>query len=147
MKSIEPRVDDVIVVDENFRDYDRLANELDLQAVRLSMFATGESALRVAGAYSSALWIVNVRLPDMSGISFLTLVRNRLERTSIFLVGDAYSAEDELAARAAGATAYVCKPANIDWLSGQRRRCRTPAIRAGPNVRTKHSPVDAVEHR
>ena len=75
---------------------------------------------------------MNVHLPDMTGMNFLSLVRRRLRRCSVFLVGDVYSAEDELAARLAGATAYVCKPVSPAWLETLQPRCRSPAIRAGP---------------
>jgi DNA-binding response OmpR family regulator len=128
------QVDDLIVVDANSNDYDRLVDELGLVDVRIHLYASGEDALRATSAGASAIWMVNIRLPDMSGICFLKLIRRRVRQCSVFLVGDAYSATDELAARLAGATAYLCKPASAAWIEGCRARGRSPAIRAGPTL-------------
>ena len=123
---------DLIVVDANCHEYHALAIALRRHNVHIRLLATGTDALRAIGVFPSTLWIVNIRLPDISGVGFLKLIRHRLRRSRIILVGDEYSAEDELAARSAGATAYVCKPASAAWLAGCRTRCRSPAIRAGP---------------
>ena len=140
MKTDERRLDDLVVVDANLDDYAPLVSELALDDVRVNLFATGEAALRSRCDGASTLWVVNIRLPDMSGVGFLRLIRKRLRRSSIFLVGDEYSADDELAARKAGATAYVCKPPSVAWLESYHAPCRSaelsadrfPAIRAGP---------------
>jgi DNA-binding response OmpR family regulator len=115
------------------QDYDMLVDELELDETRLGLFSSGEEALRSPSLGTPALWIVNVRLPDMSGIGFLNLVRRRMRRSSMFLVGDKYSAVDELSARAAGATAYFCKPPSAAWLDGYRFPGRSPAIRGPTN--------------
>jgi DNA-binding response OmpR family regulator len=124
--------DDLIVVDAISNDYDQLIHELASDRVHSTRFATGEDALRARTASASTVWIVNIRLPDMSGISFLRLLRRRTLHGHVFLVSDVYSVEDECVARSAGATAYLCKPVHSVWLIGCRRRCRSTAIRAGP---------------
>ena len=98
----------------------------------MHFFSTGREALRAIGACPSMLWIVNIQLPDISGLGFLNLIRHRMRRCRVILVGDDYSVEDELAARSAGATAYVCKPAIVAWVTGYLTRCRSAPIRAGP---------------
>lgn len=120
------------VVDANRDEYHALAIALRLEEAGIRLFATGTDALRAIGVCPSTLWIVNIRLPDMSGVDFLELITHRLRRCRVILVGDDYSAEDELAARSAGATAYVCKPVSAAWLAVCRTRCRSPDIRAGP---------------
>jgi DNA-binding response OmpR family regulator len=132
MNAIKRRSDDLLIVDARLDDYDALFAEYGWQDIRVSQFQTGERALQSAASTTTTLWLINVCLPDMTGIHLLGLVRRRLRRCSIFLVGDDYSAEDELAARLAGATAYVCKPASAAWLECYLARCRWPAIRAGP---------------
>ena len=132
MTSNEPWPGDVLVVDANPADYDLVAGELDHDAVRLRLFSTGEHALRWAGICPSTLWVINIHLPDMSGISLLKHLRRRLPCFRVFLVSDVYAVEDELAARAAGATAYLCKPPSVAWLHGRQPHCRSPAIRASP---------------
>jgi DNA-binding response OmpR family regulator len=80
--------------------------------------------------FASALWVVNLRLPDMLGTTFLRLVRRRLRSASVFLVSDEYARADELAARSAGATAYFCKPPSPAWLEGYCLESHSLAMRA-----------------
>jgi DNA-binding response OmpR family regulator len=110
------QVDYVVVADKTLDDYGPLVVELSERGMRVGLFSTGEEALRAASGNAATLWVVNVKLPDMTGVALLKLVRRRLPRSTVFLVGDAYAADDELAARAAGATAYVCKPPSAAWL-------------------------------
>jgi DNA-binding response OmpR family regulator len=123
---------EVVVVDANCDDYHALAVALRLHDVHIRLLATGTDALRAMDVFPSTLYIVNIRLPDISGVGLLQLIRHRLRRCRVILVGDNYSAADELAARSAGATAYVCKPTSVAWVKRYRTRCRSPAIRAGP---------------
>ena len=134
MKSNELCFLDLIVVDSNCDEYLALAIALRAHQVRLHFFSTGRAALRAIGACPSILWIVNTHLPDISGLSFLNLIRHRMRRCRVILVGDNYSVEDELAARSAGATAYVCKPASVAWVMGYLTRCRSVPVRAGPGT-------------
>jgi two-component system OmpR family response regulator len=134
MNAAKMRFDEVIVVDARLADYEPLLTALGHDAVRVHLCSSGEDALRAAPNRGASLWVVNVLLPDMSGIGLLKLIRRRLPRSVVFLVGDTYSAEDELAARTAGATAYVCKPPTLTWIRADQIRGRTPAIRAGPSA-------------
>jgi DNA-binding response OmpR family regulator len=122
----------LVVVDENSIDYQPIINELRQDNVVFYLYSTGEDALRDGHTSTSTVWIVNVRLPDMSGVEFVALINRRLRHCTIFLVGNQYSPEDELAARAAGATGYLCKPATATWLNGCRMPASARAIRAGP---------------
>jgi DNA-binding response OmpR family regulator len=88
---------------------------LSEQGVRVGLFSSSEQALRAARGRAATLWVVNMKLPDMPGVALLKVLRQRLPRLVMFLVGDRYSRDDELAARAAGATAYVCKPLGAAW--------------------------------
>lgn len=132
---------DIVVVDAQLDDYHTFIQESDCNCVLTQCYTAGEVALQNASATARTLWIVNTRIPDMTGIHFLQLIRRRLRRCSVFLVGDTYSADDEFAARLAGATAYVCKPVDFAWLQAHVPRCRSPAIRAGPP--RVHSPEPA----
>lgn len=125
-------LEDLVVVDAHPADYDELLTDSQLQDLRVGLYRTGEAALRARSASSAALWMINTRLPDISGVALMRAVARRARRPSIFLVGDVYSPEEELAARTAGATSYFCKPASAAWLQGYRTRCRSPAVRAGP---------------
>jgi DNA-binding response OmpR family regulator len=132
MNFVQQGLDDLIVVDPRLDDYDPMIAEIDSDSLRIAFFSTGEEALRQANAYPSTVWIVNARLPDMPGVGLLGIVRRRSRRSYIFLVGDAYSADDELAARIAGANAYLCKPPTAEWLDGCRTCSLSSNVRAGP---------------
>ena len=133
MKRIELPLNCLIVVDARSEDYDVFVSQFDDDGVRIRLFSSGEEALRASNGGGSTLWIINVRLPDMPGVGLLKLVRRRMGRSSVFLVGDEYSAIDELAARSVGATAYFCKPPSAAWLEGFRLSDRAPAI-LGPTL-------------
>jgi DNA-binding response OmpR family regulator len=135
MSAAEKRLDDLVIVDAKLKDYEPLVAALDDDALRVHQFSTGDDALRAAHVQSAPLWVVNVRLPDMSGIGLLKLIRRRSQRSLVFLVGDVYSAGDELAARTAGATAYVCKPPSMTWLEAYQPRCRGPT----PHDRSRYA--------
>ena len=52
----------------------------------------------------------------MRGMELLALVRQRAHFAAIYLVCDRYTPQEERAARAAGATAFFCKPPSLAWL-------------------------------
>jgi DNA-binding NtrC family response regulator len=120
-------VTDLIVVDENCDEYLALAMALRADDVRVRLFVTGTDALRAIRTSPSMVWIINIRLPDMSGICFLELIKRRVRQSRVILVGDHYSAEDEVAARSAGATAYVCKPPSVAWFGAYQPQ-HSPAV-------------------
>lgn len=131
MKLTERRIDDLVVVDASIDDYAALFSDERLQELPCRHFATGEEALQRMDPWLATLWMVNMRLPDMSGIGFLNLVRYRSRRCPVFLIGDQYAPEDELDARSAGASAYLCKPANASWLHLCRSAVSRSALRDG----------------
>jgi DNA-binding response OmpR family regulator len=135
MPSKQSQVDYVVVADKKLDDYGPLVVELSERGVRVGLFSTGEEALRAANGNAATLWVVNVMLPDMTGVALLRLVRRRLPRATVFLVGDSYSADAELTARAAGATAYVCKPPSAAWLEVYQSQRSSPVLR---QMETKH---------
>jgi DNA-binding response OmpR family regulator len=129
MRRVNRRLDDLVVVDPNLNDYDQLLVEILEYELRVRSFSTAEEAVKKAAAGLATLWLINFRLPDMSGIGLLMQIRRRWPRSHIVIASDVYSAEDELAARAAGATAYVCKPPTMAWLDAHELYCRLPGVR------------------
>lgn len=128
-------LDDLVVVDETIGGYEAIFTDEHLLDLPHRHYTTGEEALQRVDASLATLWMVNVRLPDMSGVCLLNLLRRRRRRCPVFLIGDVYSAEDELSARAAGASAYLCKPVNAVWL----RLCRQAVARAALRRGAPHS--------
>ena len=131
MNEITCCVDDLIVVDALLKDYEALFSDEQFQVLSWRHFATGEAAIRSADLSLDALWLVNMRLPDMEGVGLLGLIRDRSHRCPVFLVSDVYSPTDEVAARVAGASAYLWKPADANWLRLCRHTMDRVAVRKG----------------
>lgn len=124
-------LEDLCVVDPSLAGYDALIAGEQLHSLARQHFATGEEALRSGDFAITALWLVNLRLPDMEGAAFLSLARQRVRRSSVFLIGDRYSPTDEMAARVAGASAYLWKPADEHWMTLCRHAIARAALRKG----------------
>ncbi len=78
-------------------------------------------ALRTARVRAVDLWVVNTRLPDMSGLDLCRMLRDQ-ERAAVYLVADRYSPDEERAARLCGAALFVCKPPIAQWLAAPANR-------------------------
>ena len=100
----------VVVVDANPHDYHNLADLISRADVEIRFVSSGNEALAACLTHMPALWIVNLDLPDMSGIDLRTMLRRRGIRAPVALVGDRYSVADEIRARTAGAEIYLAKP-------------------------------------
>jgi DNA-binding response OmpR family regulator len=131
MNATTRRVDDLVVVDAAPDDYAPLFLDERLHDTPCRQFASGEAALQQLDSSLATLWMVNMRLPDMTGVNFLELLRQRVRRCPVVLISDEHSREDELAARAAGASAYLCKPVNGAWVRLCRDTISQPAQRRG----------------
>jgi DNA-binding response OmpR family regulator len=132
MTLTDRRIDDLVVVDASIDDYHALFMAEELHQLPVRHFMTGEEALQRFDPWLATLWMVNIRLPDMSGIGFLHLVRYRSRRCPVFLIGEDYLPDEEVAARSAGASAYLCKPVNASWLHLCRGAVSRAAVRNGP---------------
>ncbi|MCA9232291.1 MAG: response regulator [Planctomycetales bacterium] len=129
-------VSNIVVVDSQPQDYETLIARASDWSYQFQVFTSGSQAMQASLALFDGLWLINTRLSDMSGIELLLLIRERDPNATIFLVGDAYQHEEEIAARSVGPTAYVCKPPHSSWISSLR-----PEVRAGPSV---HPSIESV---
>ena len=106
----------VYVVDSNPSDYRHLVQDNDDPNTTFAFLSDARSALRVNPSNSNAVWIINLDLPDMSGVDLLSMLRTRFPTSPVYLVGDDYHPEQERAARMSGASLYFCKPLQPEWL-------------------------------
>lgn len=106
---------DLLVVDDGSH-YATLTAAAKESGLHMSVVADGHSALQLASKRPPRVWMANLALADMSGVELLQLVRSRRSATPFYLISNRYSADDELSARTAGATGYLCKPVNSTWL-------------------------------
>jgi len=126
-------VNDIVVVDSHPHDYETLIADAPAWKFRIQVLTSGSEAIRSPIALFGGLWLINTRLPDMAGVELLLLIRERDPNATVFLVADSYDHDEEIAARSAGTTAYLCKPPQSSWLGYFR-----PDVRAGPLIQTPH---------
>jgi DNA-binding NarL/FixJ family response regulator len=107
----------IVVVDARPKDYRDLALLAGENRWHLHFFTTGHGAIRYGRPGHSDLWIINVSLPDMSGLDLLETVAQNAGAARFFIIADRYGAEDERRACQSGAALYLCKDAahSIDF--------------------------------
>jgi DNA-binding NarL/FixJ family response regulator len=110
----------VYVVDSQPSDYRHLVQNNDDSQQTFAFLSDARSALRVNPSSSNAVWIINLDLPDMSGLDLFSMLRSRFPTSPVYIVGDDYHPEQERAARMSGASLYFCKPIQQEWLDQTR---------------------------
>lgn len=105
----------ILLVDDDPRNLDVLESILDLPGYRLVRARSAEQALQSLIQESFALLVLDVRMPEMSGLELAQLIKQRKKTQHlpiIFLT--AYYREDEhvLQGYDAGAVDYLSKPCN-----------------------------------
>ena len=106
----------ICVVDATPDDYDAVADTIPSQEGQLQFVPSGPAALRIDPALDPDLWIINMDLPDMSGLDLYPMIRSRFPSVPIYLVANQHSTDNEIRARSSGATMYFSKPLQSEWL-------------------------------
>ncbi|WP_153557286.1 response regulator [Roseimaritima sediminicola] len=104
-----------VIVDGRPDDY-RTVDETRPANVQLHFLDSGRAALQFALCQPVQLWLVNMHLPDATGVDVLGSLRPRFVGARFFLVADRYVAAEERQARGVGAAGYLCKPPQLWWL-------------------------------
>jgi len=105
----------VFVVDPKVTDYAALAELVAEGAWTIGFLGTGRDAIWANACSPPDLWIVNIRLPDMSGFCLAQMLRPHGD-ACVLMVADEYRAEDEIRALSLGVTLYLCKPLEASCL-------------------------------
>jgi len=114
----------IAVVDPRPEDYWQLAERVESAGSYCRYATTAENALRLAEVARPGLWLVNLKLPDMSGQDLFRLLRPRFAGTPHFLISDTYDPQAEITALAEGGR-FLCKPISAElWeaVTGPRVR-------------------------
>lgn len=112
----------------------RLLQELlEGEGYSVESVAAGAAALTCAQAALPDLLVSDALMPGLDGFSLCRAIRKdpQFERLPVLLASASYQApHDERLARAAGASAFVRKPAAVaDWLGAVRRERTAPRPR------------------
>lgn len=113
---------DVLVVEDNELMARSLAKVLEREGYRPAVFHTGGAALDFVAANTPAVAVIDVHLPDISGLVLSQKLRERFgpETPIVVLSGDT-SMETLNSLRHVGATYFLSKPVNTAHLLEQLR--------------------------
>ena len=138
----------VLVVDDEPQILRALRINLRVRQYEVFTAATGAEALDVAGRHPPDLVILDLGLPDLSGLEVIAGLRGWTSVPIVVLSGRADSA-DKVEALDAGADDYVTKPFGMDELLARMRAAvrRTPAAEAPPRVRLGDLVIDLAAKR
>ena len=118
----------VLVVDDEPQILRALRINLRVRNYEVDTAATGTEALEMAGRHPPDLVILDLGLPDLSGLEVIEGLRGWTAVPIVVLSGRADSA-DKVEALDAGADDYVTKPFSMDELLA---RMRAAVRRSGP---------------
>lgn len=105
----------ILVVDDNEMNRDMLGRRLERKGILVSVAVDGSDALRKLEEESFDLVLLDIMMPDMSGIEVLQKVREtkNLEELPIIMVTAKAQDDDVIDALDKGANDYVTKPINF----------------------------------
>jgi len=116
-----PQAAVIVVVDPAHSGYESLIAAGEASGIRFRLLSTAEEALRWRPPPGVLAWIINMRLPPLSGLELYGLLRSRLGDVPVLLIDDQYDAARELSVLAAGRPHYLCKPLEVSWIDQLRR--------------------------
>jgi len=104
--------DSLLVVDDDSTNRDLIARNLSKRGFATSLADSAKSALDWINSHPVDLVLLDLEMPDMSGMELLKLLRKTYTpaQLPIIMVTGRGTSEDAVAALAAGASDYVTKP-------------------------------------
>jgi len=125
MDTASERIALIVDDDEVFRN--RLCRAFASRGWEATGAADGASALRLAAASSPDLAVVDLRLPEMSGLDIVRELRSLDETTCIIMLTGYGSIATALTATKLGASHYLSKPADADQILTAYQKIMTGA--------------------
>jgi two-component system, chemotaxis family, chemotaxis protein CheY len=116
--TIDPVAPRVLTVDDSSVARRQLRNALEAVGIVVAEAGEGFEALRRAREQLFDLIITDIHMPSMDGLQLIRELRKSpgYERTPVYVLTSDGSRERLAEGRAAGATAWIVKPANIPLL-------------------------------
>ncbi|HZZ26410.1 MAG TPA: response regulator [Pirellulales bacterium] len=139
----------IVVADARPHDYQELTQLATKHGWQVHLLTSATAVLRLTPSKPVDLYLVNTRLPDISGFDLFEMLRDRIPTARVFIVSDTYDDDDERQACCCGAALYLCKGPNhtvefgafLDFLVDQP----APLVTAEPIV-VLPSGVDSLSH-
>lgn len=133
----------ILIVEDDPMLFDGLSVGLGLAGFTVDAVATCEEAFAALDAQSYDAVVLDLMLPDGSGLDILTSLRRRKDVTPVLLLTARDQVADRVAGLDAGADDYVGKPFDLDELAARVRAvARRGAGRAAPMLEWRGVALD-----
>jgi CheY-like chemotaxis protein len=132
-------IPEIVIVDSACDRYGNFVEAAQEGRIHLHFCVDGGSAVRLARRFRADAWLISTELPDISGFDALDLLaplvlqssvdpllggsrisldrmEERVPRSAIFMVTEAYRMEEEQRALACGVSGYLVRPVVIDGI-------------------------------
>jgi DNA-binding response OmpR family regulator len=106
----------VLLVDDENEFVATLAERLSLRGMAVRTAVNAEEALRMIDAEQPQAVVLDVRMPDISGMVVLQQIKARYPQIRVLLLSAHGSTRDGIEGMRLGAMDYLIKPVNIDEL-------------------------------
>jgi DNA-binding response OmpR family regulator len=135
----------ILAVDDEAGILRLIKLELSSQGFRVVVANDGEEALRIAEQQRPDIVVLDILMPDMTGLEVMRRLRERTQVPVILLTGKDHD-EDKVRGLELGADDYLVKPFNPDELSARvravLRRAVAPGSGAGNTVTVGNVEID-----
>ena len=106
----------LLVVDDEIAVVDILKHFFAKQGYQVFIATKGTEALALVEREHPHLMLLDVKMPDMSGIEVLRQIRQRGDEVKVVMVSAAHDETTMQEAKRLGAIDYVVKPFHLDYL-------------------------------
>jgi len=120
----------VLLVEDKIELCDQLKKLFKKNMIDLDTANDGENGLELALEYDYSVIILDIMLPNISGIDVLTQLRKRSKKTPILILTAKETLEDKVTALNCGADDYLVKPFEFEELLARVRALnrRSPVL-------------------
>ncbi|MFV2039578.1 MAG: response regulator transcription factor [Acidimicrobiales bacterium] len=111
----------VLVAEDDKGVRDALDRALRFEGYEVALATDGAHALELAGQRAPDLYLLDVQMPHVDGLSVCRTLRHRGDRTPILVLTARHEVSDRVAGLDAGADDYLVKPFALDELFARVR--------------------------
>src|SRR5438067_12045026 len=104
----------ILIVDDDRSIRELLSMHLEERGYEVSVASTGAEGFRLAGEMGPSAIILDMRLPDMSGIDLIPELRKHAVETPVLMITAHHDMSTTILAMKAGAFDYIHKPIDIE---------------------------------
>ena len=138
----------VMVVEDDEMMAATLAKGISEDGYRVTSCGTAAEALRMADADPADMVILDIGLPDRSGLEVLQALRSRKRHTPVIILTARDTVRDRVKGLDAGADDYLVKPfAFAELLARIRARLRRPEVPEPTILRADELTIDVLNRR